>query len=357
MRYELLFLIVPSRSVHWPPLGHGKFPILSLLGWFGFLHDAPSLNAALTTSSSHFPYFSSLLVLYDRNPRRLQNMILAVGPGTPASVCWRSSGDSDDDEDASSSSSSSEDNVLQFNVNDNNDDSSDDAVDSVEYRRLAEAAAEMETQDNNDSMDDDDDEDDDIELQQESSQEEEKEEDEDEQQEEGRGFTSRFRLRRRRRSSNIAGAARFLARRLELRRRLLLEDENNQDSDDDDMEDHRAVVTSHHNVRSRHYHPSIRHGGCINTAAWLDCPWRLSTVNEQQGRIMASSSSSFEVVADARCADYPTQLVTSGDDRVLKFWDVRDAMGGSSPLPGGYDTLCPFFNPHKTRHDRNQWNR
>ena len=77
--------------------------------------------------------------------------------------------------------------------------------------------------------------------------------------------------------------------------------------------------------------PSMRHGGCINTAAWLDCGWRLSTVG-----------SSCHSLPSEEC---PSQLVTSGDDHVVKFWDVRAAMGMSSPLPGGYDTICPFSAP------------
>jgi WD40 repeat protein len=43
--------------------------------------------------------------------------------------------------------------------------------------------------------------------------------------------------------------------------------------------------------------------------------------------------------------DCPTQLVTSGDDTVVKFWDAREAMGSTSPLHGGRSTLCPFSGP------------
>ena len=82
--------------------------------------------------------------------------------------------------------------------------------------------------------------------------------------------------------------------------------------------------------------PSMRHGGCINTAAWLDCGWRLSTSS------MGLPSSHAEAVISHEC---PTQLVTSGDDHLVKFWDVRHAMGMTSPLSGGYCTLCPFSAP------------
>lgn len=75
--------------------------------------------------------------------------------------------------------------------------------------------------------------------------------------------------------------------------------------------------------------PSIRHGGCINTAAWLDCGWKISS----PGR---------NAVVSEEC---PTQLVTSGDDLCVKFWDVSQAMGMNSPLAGGSDTLCPYSAP------------
>jgi hypothetical protein len=74
--------------------------------------------------------------------------------------------------------------------------------------------------------------------------------------------------------------------------------------------------------------PSMRHGGCINTAAWLDCGWRLSTVG---------SSCDSQVTEEC-----PTQLITSGDDHLVKFWDVSQAMGMTSPLSGGTSTHSPF---------------
>ena len=116
--------------------------------------------------------------------------------------------------------------------------------------------------------------------------------------------------------------------------------------------------------------PSMRHGGCVNTAAWLTCPWRLSFANHDNntlhgGLIVSSSHSansagilSYEqeedndddsddalpasrvIPLDSR--ECTTQLITSGDDRVVKFWDVSNAMGGISPYPGGASTTCPF---------------
>ena len=74
--------------------------------------------------------------------------------------------------------------------------------------------------------------------------------------------------------------------------------------------------------------PAIRHGGCINTACWLTTPWRLSLRGKE-----------VDTIENNEC---PTQLVTSGDDRCVKFWDVRHSMGTSSPLSGGKDTVTPF---------------
>eukprot|EP00978_Attheya_sp_CCMP212_P026815 scaffold88888_cov55-Attheya_sp.AAC.5 len=107
--------------------------------------------------------------------------------------------------------------------------------------------------------------------------------------------------------------------------------------------------------------PSMRHGGCINTAAWLDCPWRLSLAsaasNHYGGGMVSSSFSSNHatmmqddnddsyVSTPVYSDDCPTQLVTSGDDTVVKFWDAREAMGSTSPLHGGRSTLCPFSGP------------
>jgi hypothetical protein len=85
----------------------------------------------------------------------------------------------------------------------------------------------------------------------------------------------------------------------------------------------------------RSWRPSIRHKGLIRTVAWLDCPWRLSTVHE-------SSVSSSNAAAAVSSDEYPTQLLSSGDDGLVKFWDVSYAMGGASPLSGGWDTLCPY---------------
>lgn len=114
---------------------------------------------------------------------------------------------------------------------------------------------------------------------------------------------------------------------------------------------------------------SMRHGGCINTAAWLKCPWRLSLANHADNTLLAnafiqssshssnSASASFlngdmtnspnrsyggHAARSIRSDECPTQLMTSGDDRIVKFWDVSGALGSISPWPGGPATCAPF---------------
>eukprot|EP00536_Pseudo-nitzschia_multiseries_P004033 jgi/Psemu1/323282/estExt_fgenesh1_pg.C_650015 len=86
------------------------------------------------------------------------------------------------------------------------------------------------------------------------------------------------------------------------------------------------------------YRPSMRHGGCINTAAWLtsECGWRLSTVTSDN----ATGARAIET------EEVSHQVVTSGDDRLLKVWDVSEPMGIASPLAGGTATLTPFSSSH-----------
>ncbi|KAL7520916.1 hypothetical protein ACHAWX_005610 [Stephanocyclus meneghinianus] len=115
---------------------------------------------------------------------------------------------------------------------------------------------------------------------------------------------------------------------------------------------------------------SMKHGGCINTACWLDCGWRISTVSHEDANpydrfynkeFIASdchscndnhlapswqrSSYNNGVAVLSSPSEYPTQLITSGDDHLVKFWDVSQSMGSISPLPGGSATLTPFSSP------------
>jgi len=126
---------------------------------------------------------------------------------------------------------------------------------------------------------------------------------------------------------------------------------------------------------------SMKHGGCINTVSWLDCGWRISTVSHEDARPrdiycygdeegFLSSSSSYSsnnhdmystpprpksrygcgnggslTAQPLAPTEYPTQLLTSGDDHLVKFWDVSQSMGSTSPLPGGSSTITPFSSP------------
>jgi hypothetical protein len=119
------------------------------------------------------------------------------------------------------------------------------------------------------------------------------------------------------------------------------DEDDSEDSDDSVEEDFsRSSVRRDFPLNTTtvypHFCPSMRHGGCINTAAWLDTGWSLSTVNRNDPLL---STVPIRGIATEEC---PTQLVTSGDDYLVKFWDVRDAMGMTSPLPGGRATICPF---------------
>jgi hypothetical protein len=121
-------------------------------------------------------------------------------------------------------------------------------------------------------------------------------------------------------------------------------DDNGDNSDDDSNDDGPSLRSVAGRVNSletkKAWLPSIRHGGCINTACWLTCPWRLSTAEKTS---MSSSSTSTTTTPNFLYSEEcPTQLITSGDDKLIKFWDVRNAMGMSSPLPGGFDTFCPL---------------
>jgi hypothetical protein len=82
---------------------------------------------------------------------------------------------------------------------------------------------------------------------------------------------------------------------------------------------------------------SMKHGGCINTASWLDYGWQISTASSH-----SSNNNNNNIVMPVSSTEYPTQLLTSGDDTLVKFWDVSQSMGSISPLPGGSATYTPF---------------
>ena len=141
------------------------------------------------------------------------------------------------------------------------------------------------------------------------------------------------------------------------------EEEGEEESDSDDDEDSddesaaRIIIRRRilrrspspdrrNNNQERVLKPSVRHQGCINTATWLEAGWRVSTVSRHH--YSTSYNANFyddDDVFGCRAMaseDCPTQLVTSGDDRQVKFWDIRHSMGSANPLPWGRNTHCPF---------------
>lgn len=213
------------------------------------------------------------------NPTRLQNMILAVGPGTPASVLKKVSTMDNMSTDEDSESNNEENDGIEEearNIESGTGDDNDDDDDEVESRPRRSRWIRRRDEESNEEEEDDDD--------------------------NSEGYNSDGVIEIFNALPNIFGMASNSSREVEI-------DPNTEKS-----------------------LPSMRHGGCVNTAAWLDCGWRIST-----------AGSSSEALP---CNDCPTQLLTSGDDCLLKFWDVRQAMGGESPLSGGSATICPFSDPN-----------
>lgn len=216
------------------------------------------------------------------NKSRMQNMTLCVGPGTPASVCMVKSASNSQSSDASSVASESEEEKVD---DDEEEDENSQYVDSSNQEE--------------DMGDDDSDSD----------------------------FAGRPGWMRGRYDDNEHSASR-------LAERTLMEW---MDSDGDSEDDEDDVLDPATSLR---FLPSLRHGGCINTATWLTSPWRLSLC----GRTTAVPSE-----------DCPTQLITSGDDRLVKFWDVRHAIGTSNPLAGGKSTVCPFSSEVPDEPPTDEW--
>jgi len=134
----------------------------------------------------------------------------------------------------------------------------------------------------------------------------------------------------------------------------------------------RGVYSETTNMYEREVSRSMKHGGCINTAVWLDCGWKISAVSHEDanpyqmqrhliGDDFLSSSDSYSannylpevspystpqhkrgLAAPIDPNEYPTQLVSSGDDHLVKFWDVAASMGSTSPLSGGSSTVTPL---------------
>ena len=260
----------------------------------------------------------------------MRNMIIAVGPGTPASVLWQTGAERDDEvaveevfddmEDSSSMSEDEEDDPIvvaagqrdegeQESHGGGGDEDGSDGMDTSEGGGDANAGDE--------DGDGDADEGDDTALR-------------------------RERLLREDIAAQVQAQveARVEARVREFFLSHLNQNESDMSSDEENEERHGRGWT-----RSTERHPSLRHGGCINTACWLDCPWQLSSAGNGASVMYGSSNpSSVEAIASNEC---PTQLITSGDDRLIKVWDVKDAMGCSNPLEDGWDTFSPLANMPK----------
>jgi len=236
------------------------------------------------------------------NPTRLQNSILVVGPGTPASTVQSSQYASNkannqgryNEEEGSESSSSSSSSSSSASEESNNEEQGE-AQEKENVNNEEEYSEDCYMMDDKDDDDDDDDDDD--------------AEESDNNDSASEGFYEYMR-------------------------------NNYGDSDDNDPN---SQEESDFNGGSN-YLPNMRHRGCINTATWLsDCGWRLSTASTK------NSDSNIAICAVAS-KELPTQVVTSGDDRLLKVWDLSEALGTSSPFKG-ISTRTPFSSSSSTTND------
>mmetsp|Transcript_28380 Transcript_28380/g.42908 ORF Transcript_28380/g.42908 Transcript_28380/m.42908 type:complete len:1116 (+) Transcript_28380:75-3422(+) len=226
------------------------------------------------------------------NPMRMHNMVLSVGPGTPAAVCMQKSSKSD--------SSSGEDDFDEEYLMGEEEEDYDSHVDEeivVENNEVGNTR-----NDENDSG--------------------------------SEGESSEPDELFERRDAEHANSIR---RSHEVAERALMEWMEADDVADDEIDS---------NSQRQQHVPSLRHAGCINTANWLTSPWRLSLCGSSTGD--ASTENSEECTS---------QLITSGDDRMVKFWDVRNAMGTSNLLGGGKDTVCPFSTEVPSESPDDEWNK
>lgn len=216
------------------------------------------------------------------NTTRLQNTILSVGPGTPASVLMVKS--------SSTSSEEDHDDVQNETDDDEEDEEEDEGSEAIDEAN--------------------DDEENERTEQQRQQQQQPREEDDDDEMADREQW-----LQRTQQEQESAGPS------IELAERALMEWMDAENENDDGS----SASSPNH---PGNFVPSIRHGGCINTATWLTSPWRLSLASQEVEAVSSHEG--------------PTQLLTSGDDRTVKFWDVSYAMGTANPLPGGKNSVCPF---------------
>jgi len=248
-----------------------KHPRQSATDWLWSRQEGKrgKFTERVTLSTTRFnPTQPAMMIAW--NPRRLQNMILAVGPTTPAALAccatsrrhrtsslYASDMESEEESDSDNSSSS----AIKVTHNETEDEEEeeeqvDDNNDNMAVERPSGVEPPSDADDTTDDSQDND-------------------------------------------SSTVVSAA-------------------------DTRETYEAPVAS-----QRPWVPHIRHESCINTAAWLDGPWRLAVSTDNTPTTVASWEA-------------PTQLITSGDDHLVKFWDVRHAMGSTSPLQEGWDVFAPF---------------
>ncbi len=238
-------------------------------------------------------------------------MILAVGPGTPASFIMQ--GD--------------EYGVINEDEEDEDDEEEGQSMDSM---NSDDSASEEEVQEEGGGRD-----------------EEEEEDDDDENEDDGEGDVEG-------RDACFDRNSASVHQHHHERTHQLIEE-----SEDDDEETNEQTINTNNNMGSgtnsnNTMMSSMIHGGCINTASWLDSGWRISTVyghdDVDDGSVcrnfglMPSSGTRClgDIVQPIGSNEYPTQLVTSGDDKLLRFWDVSNSMGRISPWPGGDGTRTPY---------------
>ncbi len=229
----------------------------------------------------------------NRNPKRLQNMILAVGPGTPASILMGDNSFETEDEDG----------------------------------------------DNNDS----------ITMQEEES---------DEESEQGQHSLEDFRSE----DNDDTGSDHLPGRKRCLTKdhmEVTPVDEADSFGENADEENSLSSTGIEENISpvASNFFSSVLHSGCINTAAWLDCPWRLSLAQTDESQFLDSRVNSSSLSSNAReelenggrdnsakaypSEECPTQIITSGDCRSIKIWDISSSMGSASPQSCP-KTMCPF---------------
>jgi tetratricopeptide (TPR) repeat protein len=244
-----------------------------------FLYANEPVCQAIVTHLSHT---HSLSLFLSRNPHRLQNMSLAVGPGTPAYTLFPF--DFYDESEAANESSEADESYTNANVNES-------ASDAMSEGGANGRNASSDNDDNPIA----------VHLQAGSS-------------------NNNNDLQ-----ANLDGSTNNVQK----------ESASTQDTAILGMAREKALANVRRYFRNkRDLRASMQHAGCINHACWFDTPWRFS-----RGKQAGSMNHNTIVENSLEC---PTQIGTSGDDRLLKLWDCAAAMGSQNPLPGGWSTFCPY---------------